>query len=54
MVLKFRYIIHKRLVFVKEASLHSVVLTATQDREHTPAYSLLQLLCTYSPLCVTH
>jgi len=35
MVLKFRYLIHKRLVFMKEASLHSVVVTSSQDREHT-------------------
>jgi hypothetical protein len=54
MVLKFRYIIHKRLMFMKEASLHSVVMTSSQDREHTPAYRLLQLLCTYSPLYSKH
>jgi len=54
MVLKFHYIIHKRLVFTKETSLHSVVMTSSQHREHTPTYRLLQLLCTYSPLYIKH
>jgi len=54
MILTFRYIIHKRLVFMKEACLYSVVMTTSQDREHTPAYKLVQLLCTYSPLYVKH
>ena len=54
MVLKFRYIIHKRLVFMKEASVYSVVMILSQYREHTPAYRLIQLLCTYSPLFIKH
>jgi hypothetical protein len=39
---------------MKEGSLHSVVMTSSQDREHTPANRLLQLLCTYSPLYIKH
>ena len=39
---------------MKEASLYSVVMTSSQDREHNPAYRLVQLLCTYSLLYIKH